>query len=108
LLGVLVSLGAVATYVVVLSKHLLTAGSAREALMALWDRDVLEFFLIGITLFGIGLVGEYVGRIHEQVRGRPRYLVQAVLEVRGAPPATASSTYREPARLHPEQPIHEG
>src|SRR5438309_267912 len=40
----------------------------------------IAFFLIGITLFGIGLLGEYVGRIYEQVRQRPRYLVQAVLE----------------------------
>ena len=38
------------------------------------------FFLIGVILFGIGLVGEYVGRIHQQVRARPRYVVQTVLE----------------------------
>ncbi len=38
------------------------------------------FFLIGITLFGIGLLGEYIGRIYQQVRHRPRYLVEAVLE----------------------------
>ena len=31
-------------------------------------------------LFGIGLLGEYVGRIYQQVRARPRYLVQAILE----------------------------
>jgi len=42
--------------------------------------------LIGITLFGIGLLGEYVGRIYEQVRQRPRYLVQAVLERKDAVP----------------------
>jgi hypothetical protein len=38
------------------------------------------FFLIGIALFGIGLLGEYIGRIYQQVRHRPRYLVEAVLE----------------------------
>jgi undecaprenyl-phosphate 4-deoxy-4-formamido-L-arabinose transferase len=40
----------------------------------------LMFFLIGIALFGIGLLGEYIGRIYQQVRHRPRYLVEAVLE----------------------------
>lgn len=38
------------------------------------------FFLVGILLFGIGLLGEYIGRIYQQVRQRPRFLVQAVLE----------------------------
>jgi undecaprenyl-phosphate 4-deoxy-4-formamido-L-arabinose transferase len=38
------------------------------------------FFLVGVILFGIGLLGEYIGRIYEQVRRRPRYIVQAVLE----------------------------
>jgi len=40
----------------------------------------IVFFLVGLALFGIGLIGEYVGRIYEQVRGRPRYLIAAVLE----------------------------
>jgi undecaprenyl-phosphate 4-deoxy-4-formamido-L-arabinose transferase len=39
----------------------------------------LVFFLLGLALFGIGLIGEYVGRTYEQVRGRPRYLIAAVL-----------------------------
>lgn len=40
----------------------------------------ISFFLMGVILFGIGLVGEYVGRIYQQVRGRPRYVVQTVLQ----------------------------
>lgn len=37
------------------------------------------FFLIGIMLFGIGLLGEYVGRIYVQAQGRPRYLLRTVV-----------------------------
>jgi undecaprenyl-phosphate 4-deoxy-4-formamido-L-arabinose transferase len=38
------------------------------------------FFFIGILLFGIGLLGEYVGRIYQEVQRRPRFLIRAVLE----------------------------
>ena len=31
-------------------------------------------------MFGVGLLGEYVGRIYQQVRDRPRYVIRAVLE----------------------------
>lgn len=40
----------------------------------------IAFFLIGLALFGIGLLGEYIGRIYQEVRSRPRYVIQAVLE----------------------------
>ncbi len=45
----------------------------------------IMFFLIGVTLFGIGLLGEYIGRIYEQVRSRPRYMIDTVLEQKDAP-----------------------
>jgi len=82
LLGMLVAIGSVLLYLVVLTLRLLAGGDWSSLWLALWDRDVLVFFLLGIVLFGLGLVGEYVGRIYEQVRGRPRYLVGAVLEKR--------------------------
>jgi undecaprenyl-phosphate 4-deoxy-4-formamido-L-arabinose transferase len=77
--GMLVSVGAVVTYLVVIVNRLVLAGW-REGFATLWDRDILAFFLIGVMLFGLGLVGEYVGRIYQQVRHRPRYMIRAVLE----------------------------
>src|SRR5271166_587385 len=56
-------------------------GPEAEGLFTLFG---IVFFLIGIALFGIGLLGEYVGRIYAQVRERPRYIVEAVLEADAA------------------------
>jgi len=81
LLGIVVALASVLTYLAIIVKRVL-AGELSGGLWALWDRDILEFLLIGVVLFGLGLVGEYIGRIYEQVRGRPRYIVGAVLERR--------------------------
>src|SRR6266851_6567807 len=80
LLGMFIALASVLAYVVVIAERWVLADSVAEGLRAIWDRDILEFFLIGILLFGLGLLGEYIGRIYEQVRQRPRYVVQAVLE----------------------------
>jgi len=77
--GMVVSAGAVLVYLIVIVNRLLLAGW-REGFATLWDRDILQFLLIGIMLFGLGLIGEYVGRIYQQVRERPRYTIQAVLE----------------------------
>lgn len=52
-------------------------GAEAEGLFTLF---AIAFFLMGVILFGIGLLGEYVGRIYQQVRGRPRFVVQTILE----------------------------
>jgi undecaprenyl-phosphate 4-deoxy-4-formamido-L-arabinose transferase len=76
LIGIAISLLSI-SFVVFLAIRRLVVGPEAEGVFTLFG---IAFFLIGITLFGIGLLGEYVGRIYEQVRSRPRYMVQAVLE----------------------------
>jgi undecaprenyl-phosphate 4-deoxy-4-formamido-L-arabinose transferase len=79
LFGMLVAASSIVLYAVVFVQRTI-AGDFRGGLTALWDRDILQFFLSGVVLFGLGLVGEYVGRIYQQVRERPRYTIRAVLE----------------------------
>jgi undecaprenyl-phosphate 4-deoxy-4-formamido-L-arabinose transferase len=50
-------------------------GAEAEGIFTLF---AILFFFIGITIFGIGIVGEYVGRIYQEVRHRPRYVVRKV------------------------------
>jgi undecaprenyl-phosphate 4-deoxy-4-formamido-L-arabinose transferase len=78
--GIFVSVVSLAVYVIVIIKRIV-AGEG-DGVWVIWDRDILEFFLTGVMLFGLGLIGEYVGRIYMQVRERPRFLIQAILEKR--------------------------
>ncbi len=64
-------------FVVYLAIRRLLVGPEAEGVFTLFG---IVFFFIGIILFGIGLLGEYIGRIYQEVRHRPRYLVDAVLE----------------------------
>jgi undecaprenyl-phosphate 4-deoxy-4-formamido-L-arabinose transferase len=63
-------------FVLYLAVRRLVVGPEEGGLFTLFG---VAFFLIGVALIGLGVVGEYVGRIYEQVRQRPRYTVAAVL-----------------------------
>ena len=86
--GIVISLFS-ALFVAYLAVRRLVVGPEAEGVFTLFG---IVFFLIGIVLFGVGLIGEYVGRVYLQVRHRPRYLIDAVLEpALGDPPDTGSA-----------------
>jgi len=74
LLGFLVSLSGVALGVLLLYRRL-RYGAEVEGVFTLF---AFAFFVMGVLMAGIGVVGEYVGRIYQQVRGRPRFLIRKV------------------------------
>jgi undecaprenyl-phosphate 4-deoxy-4-formamido-L-arabinose transferase len=78
LLGVAMSmLSAVLVLLLLVRRFML--GAEAEGVFTLF---AIAFFFMGVIMFGIGLVGEYVGRIYQQVRARPRYVVATVLQGR--------------------------
>lgn len=76
MVGLLVSMASFA-FVVFLFARRLIVGPEVEGVFTLF---AIMFFLIGIVLFGLGIVGEYVGRIYQEVRKRPRFVVKEVIE----------------------------
>ena len=76
LVGIGIAILSVLFFVFLIVRRLIV-GSEAEGVFTLF---AIAFFLIGVALFGVGLLGEYVSRIYDEVRHRPRYIVGAVLE----------------------------
>jgi undecaprenyl-phosphate 4-deoxy-4-formamido-L-arabinose transferase len=72
LMGIFTSLASVAFALFLLARRFII-GAEEEGVFTLF---AILFFFIGIIIFGIGLVGEYVGRIYQEVRKRPRYVIR--------------------------------
>mgnify|MGYP002251164072 FL=1 len=75
-IGMLLSLASAILFILLVVRRFVL-GAEVQGVFTLF---AITFFLMGVLLFGIGLLGEYIGRIYQQVRERPRYLVQGVLE----------------------------
>ena len=65
--------------VIVLALRRLIIGPEEGGLFTLFG---ILFFLISVTMVGIGLIGEYVGRTYQVVRARQRYHVREMLETK--------------------------
>jgi hypothetical protein len=43
-----------------------------------WASTVIPIFVFaGIQMMGIGLIGEYVGKIYKEVKARPRFIIES-------------------------------
>jgi undecaprenyl-phosphate 4-deoxy-4-formamido-L-arabinose transferase len=80
-IGIAIALLSV-VFVLYLLVRRIVVGPEAEGVFTLF---AIAFFLLGVALFGVGLLGEYVGRIYDEVRQRPRYIVGTVLERREDP-----------------------
>jgi undecaprenyl-phosphate 4-deoxy-4-formamido-L-arabinose transferase len=56
------------------------------------------FFLFGLLIFSIGLIGEYIGRIYIEVQGRPGYLIRERLRLDQLARAGAGNGQAAPGR----------
>lgn len=54
-------------------------------------------YLSGINLFFLGVIGEYVGRIYEEAKARPQYVVRKVINKRTIGIDAGEAWNREPA-----------
>ncbi len=67
----------------------------------------LQCLFSGVTLLALGLIGDYVARMYEEMKGRPLYVVSEVLNA-GAPasakPRTVVLEPRQAAALNTEVP----
>jgi len=82
-LRVTMGIGVVMAVVSILIALVLVAGrliyGQEWAVSGVFTLFALVFFFLGIQLFAIGLLGEYVGRIYQEVRRRPRFVIRQVI-----------------------------
>ncbi len=64
-------------FVVFLFIRRLIVGPEAEGVFTLF---AILYLLVGIGIFGLGIIGEYVGRIYQEVRRRPRFVIREMIE----------------------------
>ncbi|CAM4423447.1 MAG: Undecaprenyl-phosphate 4-deoxy-4-formamido-L-arabinose transferase [Legionellaceae bacterium] len=74
--GIIVSLLS-ALFVIYMFLRRIMIGPEAEGLFTLF---AILYLLIGLLLMGLGILGEYIGRIYLEVRKRPNYVIRNIIE----------------------------
>ncbi len=75
ILGVVIAFMGLAFAVFLIIRRLIV-GPESEGLFTLF---AILFFFMGVQIFALGIIGEYIGRIFQEVRRRPRFIVKKEL-----------------------------
>ncbi len=76
LFGFLVSLLST-LFVIYLFIRRLIVGPEAEGVFTLF---AILYFLVGVGIMGLGIIGEYIGRIYQEVRRRPRFVIREIVQ----------------------------
>ncbi|HBR03379.1 MAG TPA: glycosyltransferase [Ruminiclostridium sp.] len=79
-LGTIISLLSFIYLIAVLIQKLFFPGSAGAGWTSL---IAVSLFLNGITLLILGIIGEYIGRIYDEAKGRPLYVIKELKNMEG-------------------------
>ena len=74
--GILIAAGSL-LFVIFLFIRRLIIGPEAEGVFTLF---AILYFLVGVGIMGLGVIGEYVGRIYQEVRRRPRFMIRDIYE----------------------------
>lgn len=88
-IGVVVALASLGYGAVTVVRYLLSAGRFEPGWASL---IVVVTFLSGVQLVTLGMIGEYLGRVYDEVKGRPLYLVARRIGVTPTDPEAPSHT----------------
>ncbi len=64
-------------FVIFLFIRRIIVGPEAEGVFTLF---AILYFLVGIGIMGLGIIGEYIGRIYKEVRRRPRFVIREIYE----------------------------
>jgi polyisoprenyl-phosphate glycosyltransferase len=94
--GILMSFLAAAVAVGLIARYFLHPGNGVPGWPSLFT---LTTFIGGLILMNLGILGIYVGRIYDQTKGRPLYVVDQIvvgMKSRGLIPTLSTTSYSSP------------